>query len=793
MKKCRNFCALVGIAALALGTCIANAQLSFVEVSDVAGLPDDCMRSATMIDWDGDGDDDLFMTRLSDNKLLYYEDDSGVYVDRSYSVSVYCPFRLLTLRVFDYDLDGNYDVFGVDDETNALRLFHNNITSFTEVTLNAPPYAGTIDPRGSPPQIYDFDRDGDPDIIYHGGSVPGFDLILLRNDQEVFVPEILYDVPEEHFAGDFLVADFNNDGFPDIIRSSMIEAGCLNWGYRTSPYMLLLNDHGNGVAYSASSGIPDMNIRGNLGSFDYNNDGLADIFSGTPDYICNGGEEKNWLVRNNGNLTFADVSSPSMNCGSNYYDYFRPADVDRDGDLDYFQQVETWTHSRLFLSNNDGTFEEVSDAMGIDYSAGYSGTAESFWTDYDQDGDLDLLRFVRRTNPPGVGPSLLYRNDVVGGNWLAIRARPQGSISSLYGLRVLAYCGDKVMSRWIDNYSTKMAHFGLGQNTTVDSLAVFWTSGQVTTEYGVECNQVLAVFEQRGPLVVADVPDDQGGYLTLAWPRLEEWIFGSDADIATYHIQKQIAGDWVTVASLASTGADTFSTVIETSDVFIVGDPPPYANYRVAAETVNGGIFYPSEVDSGYSIDNLPPSQPEAQLLEFDGIVVILWETPTSPTSTRPASTAGTTPNFIRENRSRARRNWLPRPVQRDGLLPRSVLRHPRQPQPVQRGSASGPDGGRRKRCRRSWRFCLLPEPVQSPDHAELHASGGRSRRRGNLCRTGKEVARVVDESLTAGPHTVDWDGRDAYGASMPSGTYFCRLTTQWGVETRDVVAAMTT
>ncbi len=49
----------------------------------------------------------------------------------------------------------------------------------------------------------------------------------------------------------------------------------------------------------------------------------------------------------------------------------------------------------------------------------------------------------------------------------------------------------------------------------------------------------------------------------------------------------------------------------------------------------------------------------------------------------------------------------------------------------------------------------------------------------------GMEVARVVDESLTAGPHTVDWDGRDAYGASMPSGTYFCRLTTQWGVETQ--------
>ncbi len=467
-----------------------------------------------------------------------------------------------------------------------------------------------------------------------------------------------------------------------------------------------------------------MNIRGNLGSFDYNNDGLADIFSGTPDYICNGGEEKNWLVRNNGNLTFTDVSSPSMNCGSNYYDYFRPADVDRDGDLDYFQQVETWTHSRLFLSNNDGTFEEVSDAMGIDYSAGYSGTAESFWTDYDQDGDLDLLRFVRRTNPPGVGPSLLYRNDVVGGNWLAIRARPQGSISSLYGLRVLAYCGDKVMSRWIDNYSTKMAHFGLAQNTTVDSLAVFWTSGQVTTEYGVECNQVLAVFEQRGPLVVADVPDDQGRYLTLAWPRLEEWIFGSDADIATYHIQKQIAGDWVTVASLASTGADTFSTVIETSDVFIVGDPPPYANYRVAARNGEWRDFLPIR-----GRQRLLHRQPTAFTAGSSTARVRRHRRDPVGNSRHPRLPRGVRlpPDDSELHTWRTDRvhdaNWLPGPVQHDGFLPRPVLRHPRQPQPVQRGSASGPDGGRRSGAGEVGASASLPEPVQSPDHAELHAS----------------------------------------------------------------------
>jgi hypothetical protein len=48
----------------------------------------------------------------------------------------------------------------------------------------------------------------------------------------------------------------------------------------------------------------------------------------------------------------------------------------------------------------------------------------------------------------------------------------------------------------------------------------------------------------------------------------------------------------------------------------------------------------------------------------------------------------------------------------------------------------------------------------------------------------GMEVVRLVDELLDAGAHTVDWDGRDAFGASMPSGTYFCRLTASWGTQT---------
>jgi hypothetical protein len=40
----------------------------------------------------------------------------------------------------------------------------------------------------------------------------------------------------------------------------------------------------------------------------------------------------------------------------------------------------------------------------------------------------------------------------------------------------------------------------------------------------------------------------------------------------------------------------------------------------------------------------------------------------------------------------------------------------------------------------------------------------------------GQTVATLVDGVMTAGPHTVNWDGRDGRGATVPAGIYFYRL-----------------
>jgi hypothetical protein len=52
----------------------------------------------------------------------------------------------------------------------------------------------------------------------------------------------------------------------------------------------------------------------------------------------------------------------------------------------------------------------------------------------------------------------------------------------------------------------------------------------------------------------------------------------------------------------------------------------------------------------------------------------------------------------------------------------------------------------------------------------------------------GQLVDTLVDDVLPAGEHVGVWDGQDARGGAMPSGTYFCLLTTAWGTQSTKMV-----
>jgi hypothetical protein len=171
--------------------------------------------------------------------------------------------------------------------------------------------------------------------------------------------------------------------------------------------------------------------------FDYNNDGLADL------YVVNGRPLDNamhpyplrekpspmpegHLYRNNGDGTFTDVTSKSGLEPAMYGIAVTAADYDNDGYTDLL--IAGYGRVALYHNNGNGTFTDVTEKAGVQFDGwGIS----SSWLDYDKDGCLDLFlgnyvkfdpkyrNFYAADNYPGPldyepTPNKLYHNNCNG-------------------------------------------------------------------------------------------------------------------------------------------------------------------------------------------------------------------------------------------------------------------------------------------------------------------------------------------------------------------------------------------
>jgi len=142
---------------------------------------------------------------------------------------------------------------------------------------------------------------------------------------------------------------------------------------------------------------------GGVALFDYNNDGLLDIFLVNGGRITEGlhvpenferGNPRYWnrLYRQNRDGSFLDVTQAAglANAGNgNYGMGVAVGDYDNDGNADLF--VTSYGRNILYHNNGDGTFTDVTAKAGV-AGGGWSVSAGFF--DYDNDGHLDL--FVTR-------------------------------------------------------------------------------------------------------------------------------------------------------------------------------------------------------------------------------------------------------------------------------------------------------------------------------------------------------------------------------------------------------------
>jgi hypothetical protein len=135
---------------------------------------------------------------------------------------------------------------------------------------------------------------------------------------------------------------------------------------------------------------------GGVALFDYNNDGLLDMFftngAAIPSFDKSEPVYWNRLYRNNGDGTFTDVTEAARLKGKCYSMGAAAGDYDNDGYVDLY--VAGYNCNQLFHNNGDGTFTDVTEKAGVTGiipKAGKAWSVAAGWVDYNNDGHLDLF------------------------------------------------------------------------------------------------------------------------------------------------------------------------------------------------------------------------------------------------------------------------------------------------------------------------------------------------------------------------------------------------------------------
>jgi hypothetical protein len=135
---------------------------------------------------------------------------------------------------------------------------------------------------------------------------------------------------------------------------------------------------------------------GGVAVFDYNNDGLLDIFftngAAIPSLEKTDPSYWNRLYRNNGDGTFTDVTEKAGVKGVGYSMGVAAGDYDNDGFVDLY--IAGVNRNQLLHNNGDGTFTDVTDKAGVGGTItgyGKAWAVAAGWFDSSNSGRLDLI------------------------------------------------------------------------------------------------------------------------------------------------------------------------------------------------------------------------------------------------------------------------------------------------------------------------------------------------------------------------------------------------------------------
>ena len=274
--------------------------------------------SRTFVDYDGDGDLDIYVLYFLKSNQLFRNDD-GVFTQISLPDSLSETPGAVSAAFGDFDEDGVVDLFTTYSSSIANQFYsHLYVEGFADQSLLISSLRSGQDSFSAVP--FDYDNDGDLDLfVTNTGNIN----LLHRNEGRGVFQQVA-EVLEVHHPGSSIAAfpaDYDNDGDLDLYM--------INVGEESN--ILYRNERGERfVDVTAPAGLTDS--RSSLGAawVDFDNDGDLDLIAsniGRP-----------LVFENHGDGTFADITASALQNmeWEMVLAGVAVADYDLDGDVDIF-------------------------------------------------------------------------------------------------------------------------------------------------------------------------------------------------------------------------------------------------------------------------------------------------------------------------------------------------------------------------------------------------------------------------------------------------------------------------
>ena len=440
---------------------------------------------ACMMDVAGSGHMDLVLMQNGPHAIrVLRSNGDGSFADfDADAAGLKASGHAVACAVGDYDGDGLNDLaVALDDRVLLFRNLGKG--KFQDVTG-----AAGLTPKNRPTGItfIDYDHDGDLDLFLTGAPLTagGKSNVLWRNNGDKTFTEWTEQVglegKEYTNSQSAILTDFNNDRAVDIAVVGDMNAPILYINPREGKYpsQPLYNSINLLDIRKTEDRVPVATY--GIAVLDFNKDGWMDIavaHSGAPGLtLWRNVEGPNQIGRR-----FDRVDLP-------IHDALRgwgvtAIDIDNDGWIDLAAIVDTTAGPRVkvFRNRGDGTFEDVSKALGLD-QVKLQNPRGLIAADVDGDGAPDLI--VTQLNAPPV----LLRN--VGANknhFVRLDLTGFADNKTALGVKVEVFAGG-LWQKWelagASGYQTQgppQILVGLGQANGIDLLRILWPTGVLQDE-----------------------------------------------------------------------------------------------------------------------------------------------------------------------------------------------------------------------------------------------------------------------------------------------------------------------